>query len=180
VPCLSYLPPLYLPSAEEKTGMATTGDMSHLRTPPEKRPPPGILLVEDSPTEIYLLRKGFATGPLPVVLHDVPSVSEALAFLRHDEPYRQTPLPQLIVTSINLAGQSGFDLIVAVKQDPALRAIPVIVFSTYTQPEIIQKSYALGANSYITKPHELRAFFGVIHTIVEYCFTVAPCDDAGS
>ena len=161
--------------------MATTGDGSCLPTPREKRPPPEILLVEDSPAEIYLLRKGFDTGPLPVALHSVPSVSEALAFLRQAGPYRQAPRPQLIVTAINLAGQSGFELLAAVKQDPALRAIPVIVFSTYTQPEIIRKSYALGANSYITKPHELHAFFGAIHALVEYWFTVAVlCDPLAS
>jgi len=144
----------------------------------DSRPPPEILLVEESPAEIYLLRKGFATGPLPVSLHSVPSVSEALAFLRQDEPYRQAPRPQLIVTSLNLAGQqSGFEFLGAVKQDPALRAIPVIVFSMYDQPAIIQQSYALGANGYITKPRELDAFFGAIHAIVEYWFTVAVlCD----
>ena len=43
----------------------------------------------------------------------------------------------------------------------------------YDQPAIIQQSYALGANYYITKPHELHAFLGVIHTLVEYWFTVA-------
>ena len=60
-----------------------------------------------------------------------------------------------------------------------MRAIPVIVFSTYVQPEIIRKSYTLGANSYIIKPHELRAFLRVIHTLVEYWFTVAVlCDPA--
>jgi CheY-like chemotaxis protein len=153
--------------------MATIGDGSRLPPPGEKRPPPEILLVEDGPDELYLLRKGFDTGPLPVALHSVPSVREALAFLRHDEPYHQAPRPQLIVTSINLAGQAGFDLIAAVKQDPALRTIPVIVFSTYVQPEIIRKSYALGANSYITKPRELRAFLGALHALVEYWFTVA-------
>ena len=157
--------------------MATTSDVSHLRTPRGEGSPPEILLVEDEPAEIYLLRKGFDTAPLPVALHSVPSVSEALAFLHQAGPYHQAPRPQLIVTSINLAGQPGFDLIAAVKQDLALRAIPVIVFSTYVQPEIIRKSYALGANSYITKPHELHAFLGAIHTLVEYWFTVAVlCD----
>ena len=160
--------------------MATTGYMSHLRTPREKRPPPEVLLVEDGPGEIYLIRKGFNTGPLPVALHSVPSVSEALAFLRQDGPYRQAPRPQLIVTSINLAGQkSGFELIVAVKHDLALRVIPVIVFSAYNQPEIIRKSYALGANSYIIKPWGLQAFFGAIHALEEYWLTVAAlCEPA--
>jgi two-component system, chemotaxis family, response regulator Rcp1 len=130
--------------------------------------------VEDNPAEIYLLRKGFVTGPLPVALHSVPSVREALAFLSQAEPYHQAPRPQLIVTSINLAGQkSGFELIGAVKQDPALRAIPVIVFSTYAEPAIIQQSYALGANGYITKPYKLDAYWRAIHALAEYWFTVA-------
>jgi two-component system, chemotaxis family, response regulator Rcp1 len=158
--------------------MSTTSYVSHICTPGEERPPPDILLVEDEPAEIYLLRKGFDTGPLPVALHTVPSVSEAVAFLHQAGPYRQVPRPQLIVTSINLAGpQSGFELIVAVKHDPALRAIPVIVFSTYSQPEVIQQSYALGANYYITKPHELHAFLGAIHALVEYWLTATVlCD----
>jgi DNA-binding NarL/FixJ family response regulator len=76
------------------------------------------------------------------------------------------------VTSINLSGQqSGFQLLAAVKHGPALRAIPVIVFSMFDQPEIGHKSYVLGANCYITKPRELDAFFGAIHTIVEHWFT---------
>jgi chemotaxis family two-component system response regulator Rcp1 len=158
--------------------MVTTSEVSRLPSLEEKRPPPDILLVEDEPDEIYLLRKGFDTGPLPVALHNVPSVSEALAFLHQAGPYRHAPLPQLIVTSINLAGhQSGLELIVAVKHDPALRAIPVIVFSTYDLPEIIQLSYALGANFYITKPHRLRTFFGAIHAIVETWLTATVlCD----
>src|SRR5215207_3237056 len=159
--------------AKEKMGMVSRGDGRKHDTVIEERAPPEILLVEDEPAELYLLRKGFDTGPLPVALHSVPSVSEALAFLRQAGPYRQTPRPQLIVTSINLAGQSGFELLAAVKKDPAWRKIPVIVFSTYTEPAIIRKSYALGANCYITKPHELHVFVGAIHALVEYWFTVA-------
>jgi chemotaxis family two-component system response regulator Rcp1 len=135
------------------------------------RPPPEILLVEDEPAEIYLLREAFTTGPLSVHLHSVTSVAQALAFLYHLGPYNQAPRPQLIVTSINLPGLSGFELIAAVKRYPALRLIPVIVFSMYDEPAIIQKSYALGANCYITKPQGLDAFFGAIHTLVEYWLT---------
>lgn len=87
--------------------MATTDFMSYLHTLGEKRPSPEILLVEDSPAEIYLLRKGFTIGSLPVALHSVPSVSKALVFLRHDGPYHQAPRPQLIVTSINFSDQQS-------------------------------------------------------------------------
>jgi CheY-like chemotaxis protein len=78
-----------------------------------------------------------------------------------------------------LPGRSGFDLIAELKHDPALRLIPVIVLSAYAAPEVIQKSYALGANCYIIKPGEFDALCGVIHMTVEYWFTVAVlCDPA--
>ena len=139
----------------------------------EPRPPADILLVEDEPAEVYLLREAFATGPLPVHVHSVPSVDQALAFLRHTAPYSQAPRPQLIVTSIRLPHRLGFDLIAEVKRAPALRTIPVIVLSHYDDPVVIERSYALGANGYVIKPGELEAFFGAIHTMVEEWLTVA-------
>lgn len=141
--------------------------------PTEPHSPPDILLVEDDPAEVYLLREAFATGPFPVHVHSVPNVAQALAFLRHNAPYGHAPRPQLIVTSINLPGLPGFELIAEVKRDPALRAIPVLVFSHYEDPAIIQQSYTLGANSYIIKPFGLDALFEAIHQIVEAWLTVA-------
>jgi CheY-like chemotaxis protein len=139
----------------------------------EPHSPPAILLVEDDPAEVYLLREAFATGPRAVHVHSVPSVAQALAFLRHAAPYGHAPRPQLIVTSIKLPGKSGFDLIAEVKREPALRAIPVIVLSLYDDPGVIQQSYALGANGYIIKPPALEASFKAIHTMVEEWLTVS-------
>jgi DNA-binding NarL/FixJ family response regulator len=90
-----------------------------------------------------------------------------LTFLHYAAPYGQAPRPQLIVTSIKLPGKSGFDLLAEVKHDPALRAIPVIVFSFYDDPAVIQQSYALGANGYVIKLQEVEDFFRAIHTMVE-------------
>jgi CheY-like chemotaxis protein len=133
--------------------------------PPDSHTVPDILVVEDEPAELYLLREAFSTGPRPVHFHSVTNVAQALAFLRHAAPYGQAPRPHLIVTSIKVPGMSGFDLLTEVKQDPALQTIPVIILSLYDEPAVIQKSYALGANGYVIKPHELEAFFGAIHKI---------------
>lgn len=153
--------------------MDSTLDRSAPGRPEDARPLPDILLVEDEPAEIYLFRHGCATSPQPVALHSVTSVGQALAFLRHDEPCRQAPRPQLIVTSINLRPKLGFDLIAEVKGDPALRPIPLIVLSHYNDPAVIQQSYELGANSYIIKPTGLDAFFGAIHGMVGYWLKLA-------
>src|SRR5262245_25609139 len=120
---------------------------------------PHLLLVEDEPAEISLLQKGLTAGPVPVHLHTVHSVEEALAFLRRPAPFHAAPRPQLIVTSLKLVGRQGLELLAEVKGDPALSAIPVIVLSLYNDPAIIRQSYILGANSYIIKPNELNALF---------------------
>lgn len=145
----------------------------HSRLDEDTRPPPEVLLVEDEPAEVCLVREAFATGPRAVHLHSVPQVDHALAFLRHDAPYGHAPRPQLLVTSIRLPGRSGFDLLAEVKRDPALRVIPVIVFSHYDDPAIIQQSYALGASRYVVKPQGLEAFFQAVHMMVEHSLRVA-------
>jgi CheY-like chemotaxis protein len=76
---------------------------------------PDILVVEDEPAELYLLRHGFATGPRAIHLHSVTNVDHALAFLRREAPYGHAPRPHLIVTSIKLPGKAGFDLLAEVK-----------------------------------------------------------------
>ena len=132
---------------------------------------PDILVVEDEPAEFYLLREAFSSGPRSVHFHSVTSVAHALAFLRHEASYAQAPRPQLIVTSINLPGQSGFDLLAAVKGDPALRAIPVIILSLYDEPASSRRAALWGPIGYVIKPRELEAFFKAIHTLVAGWFT---------
>jgi chemotaxis family two-component system response regulator Rcp1 len=127
---------------------------------------PDILVVEDEPAEVSLLREAFASGPTSVHVHSVPSVAHALAFLRHAAPYGHAPRPHLIVTSLNLPRRPGFELLAELQHDPALRSIPVIVVSQYDEPAVIQQSYALGAKGYLIKGGELDAFFGAVHTMV--------------
>jgi CheY-like chemotaxis protein len=146
--------------------------VSPLRRPGALHLPPQSLLVEDNPAELYLLRKAFTTGPLPVHLHDVTGVDEALAFLHHDEPYGQAPRPSLIVTSLKLPDRSGLDLIAELKDDVGLRTIPVIVFTSYDVPETTNKSYELGAYCSMVKPVGLDPFFEAIQAMEKYWLTV--------
>jgi chemotaxis family two-component system response regulator Rcp1 len=144
--------------------------MTDTRAPP----PADILLVEDQPAEIALLREAFTADPLPVHLHVVPGVEEALAFLRHDCPYGQAPRLRIVVTSLNLPRTPGLDLIAGIKGDPALCTIPVIVFTSYDSPMMVKQSYELGVNAYVRKPFGLDPFFAAVQT--QYWLTVAtPC-----
>ena len=68
-------------------------DAPLLHRPERSGLPPAILLVEDEPAEVYLLKKAFASGPCSVHVQSVPSVKEAFAFLHRTGPYGQAPRP---------------------------------------------------------------------------------------
>ena len=61
--------------------------------------------------------------------------------------------------------KDGRELLAEVKSDPALRAIPVIVFTTSDAPEDVNKTYELGGNAFVTKPSSLGEFATAIEQI---------------
>lgn len=70
---------------------------------------------------------------------------------------RASPLPDAILLDVNLPGTDGFDILVRVRQHPALRAIPVIMLTAQTSRKDVLRGLAGGANGYITKPFEHEA-----------------------
>jgi chemotaxis family two-component system response regulator Rcp1 len=127
-----------------------------------------LLLVEDDPGEVGLLRQALADVPLPTRLRVAENGEQALALLRGHRPERDARRPDVILTSLKLPGIDGFQLLAEMKSDPALLAIPVLVFTSSASPSHIRRSYALHANCYLTKPVDAKAFFALVHTIVEF------------
>ncbi len=114
-----------------------------------------ILLVEDNPGDIRLVKEAFKESGLCGVLSIVRDGEQALAFLRQEGVYRKSPRPTLVLLDLNLPRKSGRELLAEIKQDEGLRQIPVIVLSTSTSAEDIAKAYDLHANCYVVKPADL-------------------------
>lgn len=88
-----------------------------------------ILLVEDNLTAVRLLKEFLQEVAMPITLHAVERGEVALAFLRHERQYAQAPRPDVISLDLALPGMEGFQLLEEIKNDPVLRAIPVVLFS---------------------------------------------------
>ena len=88
-----------------------------------------ILLVEDNLAEVRLLKEFLQEVAIPITLHTVERGEVALAFLRHERQYAQAPRPDVISLDLALRGMAGFQLLEEIKNDPVLRAIPVVLFS---------------------------------------------------
>lgn len=135
--------------------------------------PINILLVEDSPTDAMMTREALIDGRLLNNLSHVENGVEAMAYLRGEGPWAGAPRPDLVLLDWNLPRMSGEEVLQAIREDPALTSLPVVVLSTSKAEEDVLRSYVLHANCFITKPVEFAAFDGVVHSIREFWFSIA-------
>jgi CheY-like chemotaxis protein len=125
------------------------------------------LLVEDSAGGAELMRIAFSER-LPGARLDVVEDGErALASLTAGRPRWD-----LVLLDLNLPGIPGHDVLAAVRasRDARLRRLPVVVLSHSEDESDVRRSYELGANSHIAKPHSLDALFDVVSALGRYWF----------
>jgi two-component system, chemotaxis family, response regulator Rcp1 len=132
-----------------------------------------ILLVEDNPADARLTREVFEGGRLTTHLNVVADGEEALAFLRREGRYAESPRPKLVLLDLNLPRKDGREVLQELKSDPSLSRIPVIVLTTSAAEADILHSYDLQANCFITKPLDLDEFFEVVRAIEDFWLTTA-------
>jgi two-component system, chemotaxis family, response regulator Rcp1 len=124
-----------------------------------------ILLVEDNPGDVRLTREALSEGRVPNRLSVVGDGAEALAFLSQQGNHAQARRPDIILLDLNLPKKSGLEVLAAIKADPDLRRIPVVVLTTSQAEQDVIKSYDLHANCYITKPVDLEQFIQAMRQI---------------
>jgi two-component system, chemotaxis family, response regulator Rcp1 len=144
-------------------------------TPPDDRQASGmlvqVLLVEDSPGDARLTRDAFVEANDKVNLSVAVDGAEALAFLRHEGDYPDSPEPDLILLDLNLPKMDGRQVLAEIKEDERLRSIPTIILTTSAAESDIVKSYQLQANAYLSKPVQLDAFDNLIRSISDFWLT---------
>ena len=142
--------------------------------------PIDILLIEDSPADVRLTREALKEAKVLNVLHVVQDGIAALAFLRKQGPYADTPRPGLILLDLNLPKKDGREVLAEIKQDQDLKRIPVVILTTSRAEEDVVRSYNLHANAYVTKPVDLAQFLSVIRTLEEFWLAVVTLPSNGS
>jgi CheY-like chemotaxis protein len=127
-----------------------------------------ILLVEDNPGDVRLTREVLKDGKLRNNLFVCGDGEEALEFLRRRGKHANAVRPDLVLLDLNLPRKSGREVLAEVKEDPELRAIPIIVLTTSAAEQDILQTYNLHANCYITKPVDLPQFIKIVHSICDF------------
>ncbi|HLX23592.1 MAG TPA: response regulator [Usitatibacter sp.] len=138
----------------------------------DESPPVEILLVEDNPGDHRLTKEALHEGKVYNNLHWVQDGVEALEFLQRRGKHANAPRPDIILLDLNLPKKDGRQVLSEIKQDQALRAIPVVILTTSAAEEDVLRSYDLHANCYVTKPVDLEKFIVVVQSIDRFWLSV--------
>src|SRR5947209_12520946 len=93
-----------------------------------------VLLVEDTPGDIWLIRATLLKGPVPKNIHVVTNGEQALDFVRRRGRFSGVVRPDVVLLDINLPRRDGLEVLQEIKSDPDLRSTTVVVLTTSDAP----------------------------------------------
>lgn len=123
-----------------------------------------VLLIDDNPADLMLAQEAFAAHADRV---NVISHSDGLAALTHLRD-KQHPLPNVILLDVNMPGMNGFEVLGAIREEPDLRHLPVVMLTTSTRRKDIDAAYDLITSAYMIKSAKFTDFIEQIDQFVKY------------
>ena len=128
-----------------------------------------LLIVEDSPTQALKLRRFLQSEGFSVtVAKDGVEGLEMVKNLR----------PRLVLSDVSMPRMDGFELCRIIKNNPALKGIPVILLTALTNPEEILEGLSAGADNYLTKPWEETTLLEHLRNVLAVHNSQDACEDA--
>jgi two-component system response regulator len=133
-----------------------------------------ILVVEDDPDDLELLRHTFAEVGITNSIEVARDGQEALDYLfcRGDHAAREAISPQLVLLDLHLPKIDGIEVLRTIRADPPKKSIPVVILTSSREDRDMVDGYQLGANSYIQKPVDFTQFQETIREIGHYWLLV--------
>jgi len=139
--------------------------------PLSKVKPITILMADDDEDDRLLTQDALAESRVLNELHFVEDGVELLEYLERKGKFEtkdSSPRPGLILLDLNMPRMDGREALEAIKANPNLKGIPVVILTTSKQEEDMVKGYNLGAASYITKPVTFDGLVDLMKTLGKY------------
>ena len=125
-------------------------------------------MVEDNDGDILLTLEAFEESKLKINVSIAKNGMEALDFLFKRGAFMDANKPNLILLDINIPIFNGHEVLQQIKTDSDLKKIPVIMITTSSNQQDINKAYENHCNSYVKKPLNMSEFLGAILQIEEF------------
>lgn len=131
----------------------------------------GILLAEDDPNEVELLKLAFEREHVVVRMDFVNDGDAAMNYLRGAAGFSDRaryPLPSLLLLDLKMPGRDGFDVLRWRHEDAVFRRLPVVVFSSSEEPRDVDLAHDLGVNGYVVKPNDFHGMQTFVRAVESF------------
>jgi CheY-like chemotaxis protein len=126
--------------------------------------PAEILLIEDNPGDVELVHEALQHGKILNRISVATDGEAALAFLNRAPGFEKAPRPDLILLDLNIPKKDGFEVLKAIRNQPSVSSVPVVILTSSQAERDIAKSYSFHANCFISKPVEVDEFLEVVRS----------------
>ena len=130
-----------------------------------------ILMADDDEDDRLLTQDALEESRVINNLYFVNDGVELLAYLNNQAPFedkQKYPRPNIILLDLNMPRMDGREALKLIKENAALRSIPVVILTTSKQEEDKLRGYDLGAASYITKPVTFEGLVELMKQLGKY------------
>ena len=124
-----------------------------------------ILYVEDNPDDVILVGLAFRKANSSAHLEFLGDGQRAIDYFVSSP---RKPLPALLILDLKLPKKSGLEVLTWVRKQTTLKRLPVVMFTSSSQPEDIDQAYDLGANSYLVKPGGIDELVDLVRALDTY------------
>lgn len=134
-----------------------------------------ILLVEDDPNDVILIRRAFSKANIPNPLQVVDDGEMAVNYLSGNGNYSNRvhyPIPILVLLDLKMPRKSGLEVLQWIRQHEQLKRLPVIILTSSRENADIDRAYEIGVNSYLVKPVTFDALLGLVTIVRDYWLSI--------
>ena len=132
-----------------------------------------ILLVDDNADDIMIAKRAFKKCEIRNKVYVTEDGEDAIHFLRKEGKYTDVPTSGLVIFDLNMPKVDGFGVLKTIKGDEKLKSIPIIVLTSSSRHEDVERAYKLGANSFIVKPAGFEDFVEAVMEIKRYWLSLS-------
>jgi CheY-like chemotaxis protein len=126
-----------------------------------------ILLAEDNSKDVELTLEALSEHNLANHVTVVKDGVEAMEYLRCEGKFklRRQGNPAVVLLDIKMPRMDGIEVLRAIRSDPTLKMLPVVMLTSSREEPDLKKSYELGANAYVVKPVDFKEFIEAVKQV---------------
>lgn len=130
-----------------------------------------ILIVEDNPYDVLLLKKALTKAGINDPVQVVEDGVEAIDYLRGAGKYvdrNRFPFPSVLFSDLKMPRLGGFEVLDWLRSHSECAVTPMIILTNSSLDADVRRAYAMGANAYLVKPQKFEDLVEMVRTTYQF------------